>query len=107
MVNKENKINLIISDYRWEDKLEYTYEIRGYNIYFSEIGFNSYDEAKKEGEIKLNQIKNSEKIKQTLFKKINENINENIIKSLKSGIKNDCLIPFKTLKKIKKNDKKR
>ena len=49
----ENKLKLIISDYEFDGKIEYTYEIIGYNIYFSSVGFNSYDEAKKEGEEKL------------------------------------------------------
>ena len=51
----ENKPKLIISDYEWEDNIEYTYEIIGYNIYFSSVGFNTYDEAKKEGEQKLKE----------------------------------------------------
>jgi hypothetical protein len=55
MKEKKNKIELTISDYEWEGKNEYTYEIRGYNIYFSKVGFSSYDEAKKEGELKLKE----------------------------------------------------
>ena len=54
-LKNKNKIELIISDYEWEGKNEYTYEIRGYNIYFSKVGFSSYDEAKKEGELKLKE----------------------------------------------------
>lgn len=50
---EENKLKLIISDYEFDGQIEYTYEIIGYNIYFSSVGFNSYDEAKKEGEEKL------------------------------------------------------
>jgi len=53
---KKNKIELTISDYEWEGKNEYTYEIRGYNIYFSKVGFSSYNEAKKEGELKLKEF---------------------------------------------------
>jgi hypothetical protein len=51
----ENKPKLIISDYEWEGNTEYTFEIVGYNIYFSSVGFNTYDEAKKEGEQKLKE----------------------------------------------------
>lgn len=50
---EENKLKLIISDYEWEGNTEYTYEVIGYNIYFSSVGFNTHDEAKKEGEEKL------------------------------------------------------
>ena len=50
-----NKIKLTISDYEWEGKTQYTYEIRGYNIYFSEVGFNTYDDAKRKGETKLKE----------------------------------------------------
>jgi len=46
---------LTISEYEWESKIEYTYEIRGYNIYFSKVGFKTYEEAKKEGKYKLNE----------------------------------------------------
>lgn len=53
---EENKLNLIISDYEFDGKIEYTYEIIGYNIYFSTVGFNTYDEAKEEGEKKLKTI---------------------------------------------------
>ena len=53
---KKNKIELTISDYECEGKNEYTYEIRGYNIYFSKVGFSSYNEAKKEGELKLKEF---------------------------------------------------
>jgi hypothetical protein len=53
MEEKKNKPKLTISDYEFEGKTEYTYEIRGYNIYFSKVGFNTYDEANKEGEKKL------------------------------------------------------
>lgn len=52
----ENKLKLIISDYEWEGKTEYTFEVIGYNIYFSTVGFNTYDEAKEEGEKKLKTI---------------------------------------------------
>ena len=55
MNENKDKIKLTISDYEFEDKEEYTYEIRGYNIYFSKVGFSSYDEAKKEGELKLKE----------------------------------------------------
>jgi len=55
MEENKNKIKLTISDYEFEGKEEYTYEIRGYNIYFSKVGFSSYDEAKKEGELKLKE----------------------------------------------------
>lgn len=53
---EENKLKLIISDYEWEGKTEYTFEVIGYNIYFSTVGFNTYDEAKEEGEKKLKTI---------------------------------------------------
>ena len=53
MEEKKNKPKLTISDYEFEGETEYTYEIRGYNIYFSKVGFNTYDEAKNEGEKKL------------------------------------------------------
>ena len=55
MEEKKNKIELTISDYEWGDKTEYTYEIRGFNIYFSKVGFSSYDEANKEGRLKLKE----------------------------------------------------
>jgi len=55
MKKKKNKIELRISNYQWNGKEEYTYEIIGYNIYFSEVGFSSYDEAKKKGKLKLKQ----------------------------------------------------
>ena len=55
MCEKKNKPKLTIIDYLWKDKTEYTYEIRGYNIYFSKVGFATYDEAKKEGEEKLKE----------------------------------------------------
>jgi len=55
MEEKKNKIELTISDYEWEGKTEYTYEIRGYNVYFSEVGFISYDDAKEKGETKLKE----------------------------------------------------
>ena len=55
MEEKKNKPKLIISDYEWEGKIEYTYEIRGFNIYFSKVGFNTYDEAEKEGKKKLTE----------------------------------------------------
>ena len=55
MDEKKNKPKLIISDYEWEGKIEYAYEIRGYNIYFSKVGFTTYDDAKKEGETKHNE----------------------------------------------------
>lgn len=53
MEEKKNKPELTISDYEFDGKVEYTYEIRGYNIYFSEVGFNTYDEAEKKGKKKL------------------------------------------------------
>lgn len=55
IVGTENKLRLIVDSYEWENKLEYTYAIRGYNIYFSEIGFKTYEEAEKEGKEKLNE----------------------------------------------------
>ena len=55
MEEKKNKPKLTISDYEFEGKIEYTYEIRGHNVYFSKVGFNTYDEAEKEGKEKLTE----------------------------------------------------
>lgn len=52
-MGEKNNPKLIISDYEWEGNTEYTFEIVGYNIYFSSVGFNTYEEAKEEGEKKL------------------------------------------------------
>jgi hypothetical protein len=53
-----NTPKLIISDYEWDGKIEYTYEIRGYRTYFSKVGFNTRDEAEKEGKKKLAEYTN-------------------------------------------------
>jgi hypothetical protein len=55
MEDKRNKPKLRISEYEWEGEIEYTYEIRGYNICFSKVGFKTYEDAQKEGEDKLNE----------------------------------------------------
>lgn len=57
MEENKNKPKLIISDYEWEGNTEYTFEIVGYNVYFSSVGFNTYDEAKIEGEKKIVNLK--------------------------------------------------
>ena len=48
--------------------------------------------------VKKTQEEISDEIKQSLFEEINNTINDEIIKSLKTGKKNDCLIPMKKSK---------
>ena len=51
-----NKINLIITAYMYDGVEEFTFEIRGNNIYCSQVGFKSYDSAEKEGVVKQKRI---------------------------------------------------
>jgi hypothetical protein len=55
MEDKKNKPKLSISEYEWEGEIEYTYEIRGYNVYFSKVSFKTYEDAQKEGKEKLSE----------------------------------------------------
>jgi hypothetical protein len=50
------EIKLTISPYEWEGKEEFTYEVRGFNIYHSKVGFKTYKEAEKEGKLKLEEL---------------------------------------------------
>ena len=51
-----NKIKLAISPYIYDGIEEFTYEIRGLNIYYSEVGFESYNNAENIGKIKLKEM---------------------------------------------------
>jgi hypothetical protein len=50
------EIKLTISPYEWEGKEEFTYEVRGFNIYHSKVGFKTYKEAEKECKLKLEEL---------------------------------------------------
>ena len=54
--NTRSKIKLTVSSYEWEGKEEFTYEIRGWNVCYSKVGFDSYEKAKQEGELKLKEL---------------------------------------------------
>ena len=46
-----------ITPYDWEGETEYNYEIRGYNIYYSKVGFKTYKEAEIEAIEKIKEYK--------------------------------------------------
>jgi len=56
----KSNLTLTITPYKWEDREEFTYEIRGWNVFHSKVGFKSYEEAKAEGELKLKELTNDE-----------------------------------------------
>ena len=50
------ELKLTISPYEWEGKEEFTYEVRGFNFYYSKVGFQTYKEAEKEGKLKVEEL---------------------------------------------------
>jgi len=55
------ELKLTISPYEWEGKEEFTYEVRGFNIFYSKVGFQTYEEAEKEGKLKVEEFINQNK----------------------------------------------
>ena len=55
------KLEIKISPYEWEGETEFTYEIRGYNIYYSTVGFKTQEEAQIAAEERVWLIRKNKK----------------------------------------------
>jgi hypothetical protein len=56
-LNIKSNLTLTITPYEWEGNEEFTYEVRGWNIYHSKVGFKTIKEAEIEGKLKLKELK--------------------------------------------------